>query len=104
MAEHAGELPHEARLAEARLADQGHDLSGAAAGALDRAAEQLQLRTATDEGRESASRARVHARPCRQRRGDLVGVQRLGHASHSDRTHRFGLDVTLREGERARRD
>ena len=49
-----GELPVEARLAHARLADDGDDLAVPGAGALESLPELLHLAVAPDEAREAA--------------------------------------------------
>jgi hypothetical protein len=54
-----GELPHQARLADTGLADQGHDLPVRRAGPVQGLSQLIQLGLATDEPGEPAGGTRL---------------------------------------------
>ena len=60
-----GELEHETRLADAGLADHGHDLAPSGAGSLQRSAQLLELGAPADEASEAADRGHLKTRPAR---------------------------------------
>ena len=93
-----GELPEEARLADARLADDGRELASAAAGKLEGVAEQVQLRIAADEARETAGGRGLQSRAHGCGPDDLVDLDRGG-ALDRHRAERRDLHVPFREGQ-----
>jgi hypothetical protein len=73
-----GELPEQARLADAGLADDGHELAPAAAGALEGVAELVQLRVTTDVARETAGGRGLQPRANGGGSDELVDLERHG--------------------------
>ena len=71
LARGAGELPHEPRLADARLSHQRDDLPRARCRLLQRALELGHFGRATDEGRQAAGRHHLEPRMGRGRPSEL---------------------------------
>ena len=97
-----GELPRQARLAHARLAQQRHDLPSALARALQRAAEEVQLRVPTDEPGEPAGRRRVQAVAHGGRARELEDVDRPRQTLDGHEPARGHEHEPLGEGKRLR--
>ncbi len=91
------DLPYEARLPNARLADDGHDLALTASGASERQAQLLQLRLAPDEARETPRGRRSKPRPLRSGPHYLVDLNGRFEALHGHRPERLDLDVPFGE-------
>ena len=90
-----GELPEEAGLADAGLADDGHDLAVPGAGALQGLAELLQLRVAPDEAREAAGGGRLQPRAHGPGADDLEDLDRGVQALDRPRAEGLHLDVAF---------
>jgi len=76
------ELPHQPRLSDARLTDQGDDLSLPHRGLPERSAEPVELLLTADEPREPARDARVPASARRTRADELEGEHGFHEAFH----------------------
>jgi hypothetical protein len=93
-------LPHQARLADTRLADERHDLAVAGCGAAERLSQLLELGVPPDEPGEPAGAARGQAGASRPGADEFVGLHRRIETLHRHRPPRGHLDVPFREPER----
>lgn len=100
----ADELPKQARLPYAWLADHRHDLAGPAMGALQRVVELRQLGLAPDETREAARGGGVQARPRVAGGRELKHLHWRGQALHRPHAERLHRHEALGEAERLRGD
>ena len=89
------ELIEQARLADARLADDGHHLAVAGSRSLQRLAKLLDLSVAPDEAREAARGRGLQPRARRSRAGNLIDLHRLAQSLHVDRAERLHLHVAF---------
>ena len=94
-ARRAGELPHQTRLADARLPGDADDLAFAGGGALEPPLEAAHLVLAAEEAGQRAGR-RLHARG-RRRAAQLEDRDRLLEALDRHRAVRLDLDVAIGE-------
>src|SRR5215831_430126 len=90
----------EARLANAGLANDAHDLPAAGPGVLERLLELLDLRGAPDESREPARRRRLEARADSGGTHKLVDLDWIGEPLHWRKTE--GADPDVAFGQRQR--
>jgi hypothetical protein len=93
-------LVNEARLPDARFADDGRDLPVPVTGLLQGAPELRQLGIASDEAGEAASSARLQAGPDRARPRRLVDLDWIDEVLDRNGAERFHLDVAFGESER----
>ena len=89
------ELVEQARLADPGLPQHRHDLAAAAPGLLERLAELIDLRVATDEAGEPPRHRGLQARAGRAGAHDLVDGHGLGQALDRRGPERFHLDEPL---------
>ena len=92
-----GELPEEPRLADAGLADDGHDLAVPGAGPLQGLAELLQLRVAPDEAGEAPGGGRLQPRAHGPGADDLEDLERGVQPLDRPRPERLHHDVAFRQ-------
>src|SRR5687767_4799712 len=100
------QLECQARLADARLADDGQDLTAPLASLFERAAELLELRVATHEERKAASGSQLEPRPYGADTREFMDLDRVGHALDRDRPAGCDLNVAFGElqGRRGKQD
>ncbi len=94
------ELPDEPRLADARLADEHHDLAVSAPGLLHGRGEVAQLRIPSDEAAQAPGGRQLEPRADRTRCLELVDFHRGCESLDRDRTEGLHRDVSLDEPQR----
>ena len=99
-----GELPEEAGLADAGVADDGHDLAVPYAGPLQGLAELLQLRVAPDEAGEAPGGGRLQPRAHGAGADDLENLERSVQAFDRPLPQGLHHDVAFRQIQRLGRD
>ena len=97
------ELVHQARLADAGLADDRHHLAVPLLGELLGAAHLLQFDGAADEAGQAAAGGGLQAAARGAGAGHLVDVDRIGEPLHRERAERLHGKVAFRQPERVRR-
>ena len=97
------ELPHQSRLSDARLTDEGHDLPLPCRGLAERCAEPVKLLVAADEPREPARDARVPASARRARAEELEREYGFAEAFHAEQAEWPHADKALRKAMGVRR-
>ena len=99
----AQELPHEARLADAGLADDPHDLTSPRAGVPDRVGERGHFQLAARERGQAAGQGDLEPRAGARQPRELVHGHGLGEALDRHLAERRRLDMPLGEARDARR-
>jgi hypothetical protein len=94
------ELVIEARLADAGLADDAHDLAATGPGVVERLVKLLELRGAPDEPRQPPRRRGLEARADGGGADELVQLDRIGEALHRRGAERADLDMALGQRQR----
>ena len=97
-------LPHQARLADARLADEGHDLAVTRRRTAECLPQLLELGVPADELGEPAVGTRGQAGAARPGADQLVRLHRRVESLHRHRAKRPHLDVALGQRQRLGRD
>ena len=97
-----GELPVEAGLADAGLADHRHDLAVPGLGPLQRLAELIHLAVAADKAGQPPGGRSVKPGAHGPGADELVDLHRLGQALHGQGAERLDLDVAFRQLQRGR--